>query len=65
MNILLTAINTKYIHSNLAIYSLRASSGIYRDQVQLAEFTINQMKDQILQELYRLRPDVLCFSIYI
>ena len=38
MNILLTAINAKYIHSNLAVYSLRACAGEYRDAVELAEF---------------------------
>ena len=32
MKILLTAINAKYIHSNLAVYSLKASAGIYEDQ---------------------------------
>ena len=37
MKILLTAINAKYIHSNLAVYSLKASAGIYEDQVELAE----------------------------
>ena len=41
MKLLLTAINAKYIHSNLAVYSLRASAGSIRDQVELAEFTIN------------------------
>ena len=39
MNILLTAINAKYIHSNLAVYSLRACAGEYRDAVELAEYT--------------------------
>ena len=31
MKLLLTAINAKYIHSNLAVYSLRASAGSIRD----------------------------------
>ena len=35
MKLLLTAINAKYIHSNLAVYSLRASAGSIRDQVEL------------------------------
>ena len=52
MNILLTAINAKYIHSNLAVYSLRACAGEYRDAVELAEYTINNQKDYILEELY-------------
>lgn len=65
MNILLTAINAKYIHSNLAVYSLRACAGEYRDDVELAEYTINNQKDYILEELYKRKPDVLCFSCYI
>ena len=65
MNILLTAINAKYIHSNLAVYSLRACAGEYRDAVELAEYTINNQKDYILEELYKRKPDVLCFSCYI
>ncbi len=65
MKILLTAINAKYIHSNLAIYSLRASAGKYQNMVELAEFTINNQKDDILQEIYKKKPDVLCLSVYI
>lgn len=45
MNILLTAINAKYIHSNLAVYSLRACAGEYRDAVELAEYTINNQNE--------------------
>ena len=65
MKILLTAINAKYIHSNLAVYSLRAYAGEYREQIELAEFTINQRVDEILEEIYKRQPDVLCFSCYI
>lgn len=65
MKILLTAINAKYIHSNLAVYSLRACAGEYRDQVEIAEFTINNQKDYILEQIYKKKPDVLCFSCYI
>ena len=65
MKILLTAINAKYIHSNLAIFTLRASAQKYRDNIELAEFTINNSKDYILEEIYKKHPDVLCFSCYI
>ena len=65
MNILLTAINAKYIHSNLAVYSLRACAGEYKEQVEIAEFTINNQKDYILEQIYKKKPDVLCFSCYI
>ena len=46
-------------------YSLRACAGEYRDAVELAEYTINNQKDYILEELYKRKPDVLCFSCYI
>lgn len=65
MNILLTAINAKYIHSNLAIYNLRAYAKEYKEQIRLAEYTINHRCEYILQEIYKQKPDVLCFSCYI
>ena len=63
MKILLTAINAKYIHSNLAVYSLKAYS--QNEGVELAEYTINQRSEDILMDIYKRRPDVLCFSCYI
>lgn len=65
MRILLTAINAKYIHSNLAVYSLKAAAGELGSYVELAEFTINHRTEEILGEIYRRRPEVLLFSCYI
>lgn len=69
MNILLTAINAKYIHSNLAVYSLRAYAAgkceRYKEEIGIAEYTINQPLDQILMNLYKRKPEVLCFSCYL
>lgn len=65
MKVVLTAINAKYIHSNLAVYSLRAYANPYRDEIEIAEYTINQHLDDILMDLYKKKPDVLCFSCYI
>lgn len=65
MKILLTAMNAKYIHSNLALYSLYACAGEYKKNVELAEFTINNSKEYILENIYKRKPDVLCFSCYI
>lgn len=62
---LLTAINAKYIHSNLAVYSLRAASKARGFHVEMAEFTINHYVEFILQELYKRKPEVLFFSCYI
>lgn len=65
MKIVLTAINAKYIHSNLAVYSLRAYAKEYKNDIEIAEYTINQQVDDILRELYKKKPDILCFSCYI
>ncbi len=65
MRVLLTAVNAKYIHSNLAVYSLRAYAAMHRDQIEVAEFTINQQRDYMLQKIYEKKPDILAFSCYI
>ena len=63
MKILLAAVNAKYIHSNLAVYSLKAYA---KDPaVEIGEYTINQQKDDILMDIYKKKPDILCFSCYI
>lgn len=56
MNILLTAINAKYIHSNPAVFSLRSCTGKYASHVDIIEFTINQSPSYILQEIYKKTP---------
>ena len=58
MKILLTAINAKYIHSNLAVYSLAAYAEENRNAVEIAEYTINHRREYILQEIYKKKPDV-------
>ena len=65
MKIVLTAINAKYIHSNLAVYSLRAYATPYKDEIEIVEYTINQQLDDILIDIYKRKPDILCFSCYI
>lgn len=73
MKFLLAAVNAKYIHSNLAVYSLKAygeerrkdkpDSGL--PEVELAEYTINQNTAEILGDIYKRKPDVIGFSCYI
>lgn len=90
MKILLTAVNAKYIHSNLAVYSLKAyaeaNAGVSgeadakvnagangetdasagdKHEIELAEYTINHRVDEILQDLFKRKPDILAFSCYI
>ncbi len=70
MKILLTAINAKYIHSNLAVYDLQAYArkelaGESPVEIRIREYTINQQPDEILGSVYEEQPDVLCLSCYI
>ena len=66
MKFLLTAINAKFIHSNPAIYSLRAGVGEkLQSYVELAEFTINESLESILEGIWKRQPKVIGFSCYI
>ena len=61
--ILLVAVNSKYIHTNLAVRSLRAYAG--RDDVEIAEFTINEPLLKVMADIYRKKPRAVFFSMYI
>ena len=74
MKVLLAAVNAKYIHSNLGIYSLRRYAKRCLEQedadsfgirIELGEYTINQTEESILRDIYRRRPDIVGFSCYI
>ncbi len=65
MKFLLVAVNAKYIHSNPAVYSLKRFAGEYTDAVEIAEYTINNRMEDILEDIYRRKPDVIGFSCYI
>lgn len=66
MKFLLVAVNAKYIHSNPAIYSLRAFAGkIAAKKIELAEYTINHSMQEILADIYARKPDAVGFSCYI
>ena len=65
MKVVLAAINAKYIHSNLAVYSLRKYAEQYAEHITLCEYTINNYTDDILMDLYKQKPDFLAVSCYI
>ena len=65
MKIVLLAINSKYIHSNLAVYSLRAYAKKLGIETELLEATVNQREEEILRSIYAAKPDVLAVSVYI
>ncbi len=63
---LLVGINAKYIHSNPAIYSLRGYlPELARQYVEVCEYTINQLPQEILRDLYTKKPRFIGFSCYI
>lgn len=73
MKFLLTAVNAKFIHTNPALYGLKAYADRRRaeqkaggaESIKIAEFTINQSLHEILKGIYRQSPDVIGFSCYI
>jgi radical SAM superfamily enzyme YgiQ (UPF0313 family) len=65
MKILLAAVNAKYIHSNLAVYSLRANAAGFKENIRIAEYTINNLPEEIIKGIYKEQPDVVAFSCYI
>lgn len=69
MKFLLVAVNSKYIHTNPALLSLYSYAIHYHPELEghiaLADYTINQRMDEILSAIYKQKPDILGFSVYI
>ena len=65
MKVLLTAINSKFIHSNLAIRYLKAFTEDLNYDCTLREFSINDRDEKVLEEIIKEKPDVVAFSTYI
>lgn len=63
MKVLLVAVNAKYIHSNLAVYDLKAYTENIPVEVELAEYTINQQQEEILRDIYEHKADVVAFFL--
>ena len=71
MKVLLVSIDSKYIHSNLAVRSLKKyaeqklrESGAFCD-IEIAEYTINQQPNKVMADIYKHDTDVIMFSCYI
>lgn len=64
MKVILTTLNSKFIHSCL---SIRYLQGYVKDliEVEIKEYTINQSIDYIASEIYKMNPDMIGFSTYI
>ncbi len=65
MKVLLTALNAKYIHSSLALRSLRAYADPDGKYTAVREYTINNRVEFIVSDIYKEKPDFIGFSCYI
>ena len=65
MKILLTAINSKFIHSNLAVRYLKAFTEDMDYISKIREFSINDRDEKVLEEIIKEKPDIVAFSTYI
>lgn len=68
MKVLLVAVNAKYIHSNLAVYSLKEYAEKYgknEHEIKIKEYTINQYTEEIVADIYEEQADIIGFSCYI
>ncbi len=65
MKTLIVALNSKFIHSALAPWYLKAACGDKCQGISVLEHTINENYDHILSSVYINKPDVIAFSCYI
>lgn len=63
--VLLTSLNSKYVHSNLALKYLYMAGKEHCPGLEIREFTINNSRDYIFNELVMGDYDAVCFSCYI
>jgi radical SAM superfamily enzyme YgiQ (UPF0313 family) len=64
LKILLTTLNSKFIHTNLAIRYLKSFANDLAD-IDIREYTINNELDFILKDIFFGNYDVVLFSTYI
>lgn len=65
MKVLLTALNAKYVHTNLAVRYLREYTKDLEYECIIKEFSINDRLENILEALLEEKPEVIGFSCYI
>ncbi len=65
MQVLLATLNAKYVHSALALYSLRRYCRQVCPDIAVREYTVNNELLAILGDIFREKPDVLGLACYI
>jgi hypothetical protein len=63
--ILLVSLNSSWSQSNLAMYYLRQMMADLSYEVNLRSYTLKEPLMQVLESIWKMRPDVVCFSAYI
>lgn len=63
MKVLLVAVNAKYIHTSLSVRTLKMYANA--DNVEIAEYTINERVSDILRSIFLKKADAVLFSCYI
>ncbi|MGI5891841.1 MAG: DUF4080 domain-containing protein [Bacillota bacterium] len=64
-SVLFAAINSRYIHSNLAFLYLDKLTGDLPCRIINKDWSINIPKKQVLREICRQNPQIIAFSVYI
>lgn len=63
--VLLTAVNSQYIHSNLAVRYLKAYTKDLDLDISIKEFSINDRLERVFASIMDEKPDLVAFSCYI
>ncbi len=63
--IILTTLNSKYIHCAFGLRYLYANLGDLQQQAQICEFTIHERAMDIVEKLLQKEPKIIGFSVYI
>ena len=67
MQVKICAVNSKFIHSNLAVHSLACYfRQLCKDiKIEICEFTVNDVYKNVLFDILSDKPEVIAFSVYI
>lgn len=65
LKVLLVGINSKFVHTNLAIRYLKAYTKDLDYDAVIMEFSINDRVERILEDIIVAKPDIIAFSCYI
>ncbi|WP_234121550.1 B12-binding domain-containing radical SAM protein [Clostridium hydrogenum] len=63
--VLLTAVNSQYIHSNLAVRYLKAYTKDIDFDIRIKEFSINDRLEKVFDAIMNEKPNLVAFSCYI